>query len=154
MTVPPVLACVLSRVEKRHQISNAIRDLREEYARSRTSLWSFLEEMWEAGTLKKQVQMKEKLERASQGLFPSTFPDRFPYLDTAWSVAIDIAELRPLSALRDAGKALLNDDQARGHVSAISFTRQFSSDLAKISGMSRMLRKILTRAEAARFGIH
>ena len=154
VTIPPVLACVLTRANgKRHQISSCIRDLREEYASSRRALWDHLAQMWMAPTLKKQLKLLDELERASSGLFRASFPERFPFLETAWDITADVAELKPLSAATKLGSAALKHSKFHNQVSAISFTRQLATDLRKVAGLSRLLRPYLDKSEAARLGI-
>ena len=151
VTVPPLLAVVLSRARRRNEISSVIRDLREEYANSRRSLWEHLEEMWLAPTLKKQIQLSQKLVKASANLFAASFPERCRFLETALSVAIDAAEMKPLSMVGDAGKAILNWDKTA--LTGISFARQLSSDLRRVGGLHRLLPKILTQAEKYNFAL-
>ncbi len=154
ISVPPVLACVLTRAGgKRGELSLIIRDLREEYASSRTALWDHLEQMWIAPTLKKQLKLLDELERAAAGLFQASFPERFPFLDTAWDITADVAELRPLSAATKMGKAVLKHSKFHNQVSAISLARQLSGDLRKVAGLARLLRPYLTKSEAAKFGV-
>lgn len=153
VVVPPILACVLSKVGRRDDIPSVVRDMRDKYRASRESLWNYLEEMWCAPTLKKQLQLLSKLEEASEHLFKASFPERFRFLQTAFSTAIKAAELKPLSAMEEIGKSLLKKDESTSRVSAIGFTRQLSLDLRNVGGMGNLLRKVLTRAEAAEFGL-
>lgn len=153
ISVPPLFACILSRVEKRSDISSAIRDLRGEYDNSRKRLWDYLEEMWCAPTLKKQLKMLAKLEKASVHLFQAAFPERCRFLETAWSLTMDVANMKPLDAVGDIGKALLKQDEHVGAVSGIGFTRQLSSDIRNIAGLHTLLPKILSRAEQANFAL-
>jgi hypothetical protein len=152
-TVPPLTAVVLSRTGRRHDLAVTIRELREEYQSSRTDLWNRLVQMWTADTLREQVRILEELEAASKSLFPAAFPQRSRFLQTALSVAVDMAEARPISALKDLGQALLRGDEHRSRVSAIGFTRQLHSDLSKIEGSDKFLRRLLSRDEQIRFGL-
>jgi len=153
VAVPPILACVLSRVRNRDEIPIVIRHIREEYQSSRKSLWNYLEEMWFAPTLKKQLRLLSKLESASANLFRASFPERFPFLQTAFSTVIKAADLKPLSAMEEIGKALLKKDESNSRVSAIGFTKQLSSDMRRIKGMDKLLSDVLTRAEISEFGL-
>jgi hypothetical protein len=153
VVLPPILACVLSRVNNRDEIPMIIRDIRQEYQSSRKSLWDYLEEMWFAPTLKKQLRLLSKLEAASANLFRASFPERFPFLQTAFSTVIKAADLKPLSAMEEIGKALLKKDESTSRVSAIGFTRQLSLDMRRIKGMDKLLSKVLTRAETSEFGL-
>jgi hypothetical protein len=154
ISVPPVLACVLTNAGgKRHEIMFAIRDLREQYATARQELWDYLEQMWKAPTLKEQLELLADLENASASLFQASFPERFPFLETAWDITADVAELKPLSAVTKIGKSLLGTSKPQTHVSAIGFTRRLARDLRAVAGLDRLLRPYLTKAEAASFGL-
>ena len=153
VTVPPVLACVLSRGTRRYDLSVAIRDLREEYAGSRRSLWEHLEAMWFASSMKEQLSLRAGLEKASKGLFPAAFSERFPFLQTAWSTTVLVADMKLGSAADQLGRAVLQHDEPQAHVSAIGFTKQLAGDLRAVDGMHDLLRRILSPAEPARFSI-
>jgi hypothetical protein len=152
-TVPPLSALVLSRLSKRQEVAVAIRELREEYQASRDSLWDSLERMWTADNLNDQMKILRDLEGASASLFPAAFPQRDRFLETALSATLDLADARPVSAFKTMGSALLQMDEHTSRVSAFGFTKQLSSDLSKIQGSDKFLRRILARSEQIEFGL-
>jgi hypothetical protein len=153
VTVPPILALVLTRAKSRERLSLAIRELREEYASSRRKLWEYLQAMWNADKLRDQLRLLSDLEAASDHLFRAAFPQRLRLLQTGLSIATKLADMRPLGALEEAGKAALHIDEAWSRVSAIGFTKQLAYDLRTIDGMGSLLRRVLTKDEASEFGI-
>lgn len=146
VTVPPILACVLSRATKRSSLPLIIRDMRAEYDASRKDLWDHLQCMWYAPTLKSQLRELQKLENAGSSLFKAAFPERIPFLQTSLSVVTKVADLRPLGAIEEIGKAALAMDTDMSRVAGIAFTRQLTGDLRRIVGHSRLF-TLLTDSE-------
>jgi hypothetical protein len=88
--LPPLLALVLSRAERRAEIPFAIRELREQYDDVRRKLWRMLEKMWKAPTLSEQLKIARALNGAAGAVVAAAFPERLDVLD----MAIGVSQMR------------------------------------------------------------
>lgn len=137
LEIPPMLLIVLSRAPNRYAIPETIRDLREEYESARYELWTKLAEMWEAPTLKEQMDILNSLEGAVSAVMPSIASKKFDCM----SVGLDLAKLNSGGVASAAQKALGADETNR-RLPAVSFAKKISKDLRSSMGNNR---KILAR---------
>ena len=143
VTVPPLLACVLSRRAQRDELSVVIRDLRQEYAASRDRLWDYVEEMWNPKTVRRQISLLAKLEKASAAMFNSAFPERFTFLETAWSVTADLAQQKTMGAVEQLGKAAVAWNESKAHAKEWP-GRRCRTPVSTLATQNRLLRTAQT----------
>ncbi len=148
ISLPPLVAIVLSRAAKRDDIPLVLRDLRDEYAAARRSLWSRLAELWSAPTLAKQHKVAHELNAAAEAIVDAAFPERIDVLD----VALGLAQLTP-SGVAQAARSLRARDDANTRVSALTFAKKLSVDIRGIENARVALRRHLSDAERRDFGM-
>lgn len=146
--LPPLILIVLSLANKRDDIPQTIVELRDAYAKSRNNLWLLLTNMWEAPTLKEQIDILNTLQCAAKGILPSIGGRNFNYL----SLGLDLAQLS-LGGVASAGQKLLAANDLEKKVSAVSFAKQVSSDLKDSAiNVKKVIERHLSDSEKAAFG--
>ena len=70
--VPPVLAIVLSRCRGREDVPRVVRELRDEWAEARWKIWSVVDELHSATTLRQITSLRSELTEASKALSPDS----------------------------------------------------------------------------------
>lgn len=117
--LPMITAIVLSRAKSRDLIPRAIVDLREEYERPRNQLWELLIQMWTESSFAQQKKMLNKLQAASQSIFPAALPERFDVI----SLALDLSKFS-IDGITTGLKELRKRDLPKVRVSAVSFAKK------------------------------
>jgi hypothetical protein len=148
ISVPPLVSLVLSRARRRDDVPSVIKEFREEYAEARISLWNLLEKMWEAPTLRAQVQMLRQLESAAESIFKAAFPEKRNILSLGIT-AVKVATGNIAAGLEKAAQG----EETRSRVAAISFAEKIAVDFRKdLLSQRRILERHLTEAELREFG--
>lgn len=148
--LPPITTLVLSRAENRNTIQETIRDLREEYKQDREKLWSYLSSIWEAETIKEQLELFSILSDASNNIFKAAFPERMDVL----SLGLDLAQLSP-GGITSGLKQIRKHDLPNSKVQAISFAHRLSKDFRKnLLSSKKALKRHLTLSEYNNFGLN
>ncbi len=72
LKLPPMLAVILSRTQKREYLPTILRDLRDEWAAARAKVWGLIDELSTAATLEQANDIKKQLQEASKLLLPGS----------------------------------------------------------------------------------
>jgi hypothetical protein len=148
LCLPPVTSLLLSRSPSRYRIPETLRDLREEYERARSELWTMLGEMWNAPSFKAQLTVLRKLEGAASALFKTAFPEAIEALSVALT-ATKLLRGDPISPL----EKLHEWNKPRVRVGAVTFAAKLSADLrANLLNHRNILRRHLADWELREFG--
>lgn len=146
--LPPLILIVLSIAERREDIPRVIVELRDSYTEARADLWLILTKMWETPSLKEQIEILNTLQSATEGILPNITGSSVNYL----SLGLDLARFST-GGLASAGKNLLDINGLEKKVSAITFTKQVSSDLTNNAmNVKKVIERHLTQAEKNDFG--
>jgi hypothetical protein len=144
--LPPLMSLVLSRAKTRYAIPSTIREMRLEYERARSQLWKILNAAWNAPGFKDQLRILEQLESAAKAMFSAAFPERMNVLALALEVVT--------GEFADAGNRLLQADEPKARVSAVSFAKSLSQDFRKhLLNEKKSLKRHLSLAEQIEFGL-
>jgi hypothetical protein len=147
--LPILTALVLSRASRRDEIPVTIRDIRDSYASDRTALWELLDQMWFARTAREQMRALQILNQAADSIFDAAFPKKFRALSVGW-------ELGKLSLAGAVGafKTVVDHNEPRLQVSAVSFANQLANDLHHfLLANHSILQRHLTPSERRAFGM-
>lgn len=147
--LPPLTALVLSRAANRVQIPETIRDIRDEYEKDRKQLWGVLSNMWEANSIREQLEIFRSISDPSKNIFRAAFPERYDAL----SIGLVFAKLSP-SGIVSGLKKLKEHDTPHARVKALSFAYKLSKDFRRHLLSSRiLLKRHLTLSEYHDFGL-
>ena len=147
--LPVLTALVLSRANHRNNIPETIRDIRESYTPDRTALWERLEQMWYARSAGEQMRSLQGLEKAAESIFKAAFPQKFRAISVGW----ELGKLSPAGVV-GAVKAVMDHNEPRLQVSAVSFAEHLANDLHHfLQSNHAILQRHLTASERRNFGM-
>lgn len=170
VNIPPILNIILTRCEKREDIPDRLKFLREEWTGARKKIWGLLKELRNAQTLKEAHRIQQELTEASKYFSPLSKQTNFSPVRMLWDLfaegsggAIDAAFAGgdpTLGAMAAAGrKVLTNLAQSGKHFGKLLFGRG-AFDLARRvrkkvmnSSAQNSLSRLLTQSERDALGL-
>ena len=168
--IPPILNIILTRCEKREDIPDRLKLLREEWTDAREKIWGLLKELRNAQTLKEALRIQQELAEASKYFSPFSQQAEFSPVRMLWDLfaesgggAIDsaLAGGDPIFGAVAAAvrKALTNLAQSGKQFGKLLFGRG-AFDLARrvrkevlTSSPKNTLSRLLTKSETDALGL-
>ncbi len=167
--ISPVLSIVLSRCARRDAIPNILRDLREEWSAARQKVWSLLDELKHATSLKAANEIQRELDSAAEFMTREIAPSNERPTRVLWKLttgAISGAAIGTLSggswelgaasaAIVPLGRMLADEVSPavlfrRG---AFDLARRVGGEAASTELPHKVLAGLLTQAEIKNLGL-
>ncbi len=168
LSVPPFLAIVLSRCQRRDAILRVIADLKEEFGESRRRLWNTLTALRDARTPVEFNALKRELAVAGERMNPANeWPGLCP-VRTLWQIgsaavggaAVGALQGNPVAGaaaavVNEAAHALGNQGEFRAlfRRGAFDLARRVNVNLQQVPRIPELMRPLLTAAERANLGL-
>jgi antitoxin component of RelBE/YafQ-DinJ toxin-antitoxin module len=169
LTIPPVLAIVLSRCARRDAIPGVVRDLRDEWGPGRKKVWQLVGELERARTLNQVNQIEDELAKASKLFSPRSVEEWPSPLRMLWNFSSAGAQGAAQSTISSGTPAtgaltsivaqimgMLRSKSVDGRVmfrrGAFDLARRVSHAAANVDADPELLSRFLTDSEKLSLG--